>query len=101
MSKEIEDLLARISRAWLENHLEDLEGVFNPDIVMVLPGFSGHLKGADVMIAGFEDFCTHAKVYEYSESDLGIDVVGNTAAASFSFAMVYEREGRRCNDCGI
>jgi len=100
MSQEIVNLVQRINRAWLENRPQDLEELLHPDVVMVFSGFSGRSRGAGAMIAGFEDFCTHAKVHEYDESDLQVDVVGNTATASFAFVMIYEREGRRSRSTG-
>ena len=100
MSQEIEKLVQRINRSWREGRHGDIREVLHPDIVMVFPGFEKRSRGAGAMIAGFEDFCTHAKVLEYEESGLDVDVVGNTAAASFAFAMTYEREDRRYRGTG-
>jgi hypothetical protein len=40
-----------------------------------------------------EDFCRHAKILSYYETDPMVDAVGATAVASFAFAMVYTRDG--------
>ena len=85
--------MGRIHRAWLHGRLGDFEELLHPDAVMVLPGFRGRTRGAAEMIAGFEEFCTTATVREYDPSELSIDVVGDTATASFRFSMVYERGG--------
>jgi hypothetical protein len=100
MSQEIEELIQRINRSWREGRPGDIAAVLHPDIVMVLPGFEGRATGADAMIAGFEEFCTNAKVIEYDESDLEVDVVGDTATASFSFTMIYERGTQRYRGSG-
>jgi ketosteroid isomerase-like protein len=62
---------------------------------MVFPGFTGRAEGRETSIAGFTDFCKHAIVQEYKESDLQIDVIGDTAVASYTYGMVYERSGKR------
>jgi len=100
MQHEIEDLIQRINRVWLDRRPQDLEALLHPDVIMVFPGFGGRSQGAHAMIAGFEDFCTHAKLHEFDESDLQVDVVGDTAAASFAFTMIYERDGRRYRSTG-
>ena len=41
-------------------------------------------------LSGFRDFCQNAGVHEFREHDHHIDVVGDTAVASFRYEMVYE-----------
>jgi hypothetical protein len=67
---------------------------------MVFPGFSGRAEGRDANVAVFTDFCTHAVVRAYTERDRQIDVVGDTAVASFAYEMVYERSGERTRATG-
>jgi len=87
--------LRRINECWLAGRPEDLAPLLHPGIVMVIPGFGGQAEGRDTLVAGFADFCQHAKVHEYKEADHSVDVVGDTAVASFTYAMVYERAGER------
>ena len=100
MSQEIKRLVHRINQAWQTGRPEDIERVLHPDVVMVFPGFGERAKGAKALIAGFTDFCANAKVLEYDESNLEVDVIDRTAVATFSFSMVYEREGRRYESSG-
>jgi len=95
MTNEIEVLLQRINRSWLDGRPQEMKPLLHPEIVMVFPGFRGRSHGADALIAGFSDFCTNATLEEYEESDLSVDLVGGSAVASDVFEMVYEREGRR------
>jgi hypothetical protein len=69
--------------------------LLHPRITMVLPGFAGRAEGREAFVAGFEDFCANAKVHEYREADHQISVADDTAVASFTYEMVYEREGAR------
>lgn len=97
---EVMDLLRRITRAWLDDRPRDLEPLLHPDVVMALPGFVGRAEGRGVLIEGFVDFCANARVLAFEERDHQVDVVGGTAVASFSFVMVYERDGRRYRSSG-
>jgi hypothetical protein len=92
--------IARINRAWLDRRPTDLESLFHPALTMVFPDFSGRVEGREANVAGFTDFCTHATVHEYRERDQQIDVIGDTAVASFAYEMVYERNGKRSRATG-
>ena len=97
---EVAAALDRINRAWGERRPADLAPLFHPDITMALPGFAGRAEGRDANVAGFEDFCAHAVVHEYSEAGHQIDVAGDTAVATYTYEMVYERAGRRSRASG-
>lgn len=97
---EVASALDRINRAWRERRLTDLVPLFHPNITMVFPGFSGRAEGRDGNLAGFEDFCTNATVHEYREAGHQIDVAGNTAVATFTYEMLYERDGKRSQVSG-
>jgi uncharacterized protein (TIGR02246 family) len=92
--------MERINRAWLERRPADLLALFHPDLTMALPGFAGRVEGRQTLVAGFEDFCAHATVEDYRESDQQVDVVGDTAVVSFDYQMVYERAGQRYRTTG-
>ncbi|MGE3822267.1 MAG: nuclear transport factor 2 family protein [Isosphaeraceae bacterium] len=92
---EVAAVVERVKRSWLEGRPADLEALFHPRIVMALPGFGGKVAGREKLVAGFSDFCLNAKILEFTESDLQIDVVGNSAVATSVYDMIYEREGAR------
>jgi hypothetical protein len=92
---EVAATIDRINRAWRERRPADLVPLLHPAVTMAAPGFAGRAAGRDAIIAGFEDFCTHAVVHEYREADHQIDVVSDTAVATFTYEMVYERGGER------
>ncbi len=97
---QVENLMHSINNIWREGRTDDMSTLFHPDIVMVFPNFSGRSNGSSAMIEGFKDFCQNANIHEYNESDLQIDVIGNSAVVSFSFSMIYEREGSRYRSTG-
>jgi ketosteroid isomerase-like protein len=71
----------------------------DPKIVMLLPG-GGQVEGADALVAGFVDMCENATTLEFEETGRRVDVFGETAVASFGWAMVYERASRKYRAAG-
>src|SRR3954452_14153468 len=92
-SRAVSETLMRINQAWLDGRPHDLLPLIHSEITMVFPGFAGRIQGAASFLAGFEEFCRTAQVRSYQEHDCQIDVITDTAVASFRFEMVYEREG--------
>ena len=97
---EVAATIDRINRAWREHRPGDLVPLFHPALTMAFPGFAGRAQGRDANIAGFEDFCAHAVVHEYREDGHQVDVIADTAVATFTFEMVYQREEERTRATG-
>jgi hypothetical protein len=103
MAMQTDDLaeaLRMINRCWLEGRPRDLGPLLHEKIVMVVPGFAARVGGRDTFIGGFADFCENARVVSFHESDHQVDQIDDTAVASFSFDMVYERGGSRYHSTG-
>jgi ketosteroid isomerase-like protein len=96
----VAETLRRINEAWLNGRPHDLRPLIHSEITMVFPGFAGRTQGADSFIAGFEDFCRTARVNSFHESDRQVNVIADTAVASFRFEMVYERDGSSYQSTG-
>ncbi len=97
---EVTRVMRSINDCWLKEKPQEMAGCLHNDMAMVFPGFAGRVDGASAVIAGYEDFCSNARVLEYDERDLHIDVYGSTAVASYGFQMVYEREGMKYSSTG-
>jgi len=92
---EVHRILASINAAWRSGQPLMMLQYLHPDIVMALPGFNGTLHGREALVDSFEEFCGNATLIEYEESDEKITVVGDCAAASFRFRMIYKRADYR------
>jgi hypothetical protein len=92
---EVQLALEKINAAWREGHPQSMQAWLHPDVAMALPGFQQTLRGRDVLIASFEEFCRNARVLEYDESELSVEVVADCAIASFRFQMLYQRGAYR------
>ena len=89
-----------INSAWLSGHVNDMEASIHPDIVMAIPGVPRRVQGRDALLAGFRDFCNNAKIDEFHDRDMQIDVAGRTAVVTIQYEMVYERSGERYRATG-
>ena len=92
--------MREINRFWIDGNVERLESMLHPEIVMVLPDFSGRIEGREGFLAGFRDFCQNARIHEFRDHDYQIDVAGDTAVLTFRFEMIYERSGERYYSTG-
>ena len=99
-TEEVSRVLAEINRLWIEGRASELAPYFHDDIVMALPGFSGIYRGKNLMLAGFEDFCAHARLHSFDLTDRSVEVIGDVAVATFRFDVVFEREGKTYHSTG-
>ncbi len=90
--KELSAALDRIIGAGMDGRTEDLAEILDDQIVMVFPGFGRRAQGRAAMIGGFEDFAANAEVHQHRETDVQIDVLGDTAVVSYRFELIYTRE---------
>lgn len=96
----IEAALARITECWRSGHPQRMAALLDPDIVMVLPEFSGRVTGRDALIESFVQFGREASVLEYQEQELHVDGTSDTAVAQLRFSMVCERDSSRLRSTG-
>jgi hypothetical protein len=72
----------------------------HPEIVMILPGFSGRIRGSADFLLGFKEFCESATIHQFEEFNQQIDRIGHTAVLAFRYDMLYERSGQRYRATG-
>lgn len=99
-ARSVAEAMRAINQAWLQQRVDDMSPALHPEIVMVLPGFSGQIRGREPLLAGFRDFVQNATVHELRELDHQIDVVGDTAVYTVPYEMVYTRSGERYRASG-
>ena len=99
-ASNVHNVMAAINRAWRENRPSEMYPYLHPDVTMALPSFRGKVEGRSVLLDGFSDFCTNARVLEYAERDEEVDVVGNVAVVHYHFDMLFERASSRVRSSG-
>lgn len=93
-SERVAATMRQINRAWLDGRVEDLAPMVHPDIVIVLPRFTGRIAGREAFLAGLHDFSQNATIHQFREHDQQIDIAGDMAVLNFGYEMVYELSGK-------
>jgi hypothetical protein len=93
--QRVTSTMREINRAWLDGRIDDLGRRVHRDIVMLLPGFAGRIRGRVDFLLGFKEFCEGATIHQFEEFDQQIDRIGHTAVIAFRYEMLYERSGQR------
>jgi len=97
---DVRDIVSAINRAWQRCDAEALMPLFHEDVVMLLPGGAGTVQGRAALVESFREFSTNARVHDYREEGLRIDLFGATAIATYRFTMIYERDAGKRESTG-
>ncbi len=97
---EIRELIEQLNNTWVKGSPEELSSFFREDITMVHPDFVNRTEGREACISSYADFCSQAKVHEFSLGETSIDVFGHTAVATYSYEISYEMGGELFKDDG-
>ncbi len=97
---EIRGVLSRLTAAWREERFDELEDILHQSVVFVQPGFSSRAEGRKSCVDTYRQFMSTARVVDYVERDVAIDVWGGTAVATYYFDIAYEMDGKSRRDTG-
>ena|SRR5438270_12273 len=101
---QIRLLLQRINQAWLKGPAADipaaLDGCFHPAMVIRGPEFRLAGQGSATAVESYAAFLRMATVRNCSLSEPEIDLAGDTAAATYSWKMTYELNGKEYTEAG-
>jgi uncharacterized protein (TIGR02246 family) len=99
-TEEIARVLRAINAAWTGGDAEAMRQYLDERIVMAQPGFEERLVGRQACIESYEDFARQARVHSYVESQTTVDVMGDTAVASYRFAIDYAMGDKQHHEAG-
>ena len=85
----IAGLVRQINAAWTQGQPERLQAYFHEAMVIVPPGFQDRVEGRSACVESYREFVQSATVQRYHESSPDIDIVGDTAVATYRFEIVY------------
>jgi hypothetical protein len=92
--------LRRINDAWTVRDPAEMAHELHDRVAFVQPGFASRLDGRDAAIEGYREFLGSAILHSYTEHDLAIDVVGDTAVAVYRYEIDWEQDGVRHLETG-
>jgi len=77
-----------------------MEADLHRSIVVMEPGSGKRTEGQDAVIEAYRDFVAGGSIREYVESELSIDLWGDTAVATCRFALEWDADGEPHRDTG-
>lgn len=80
------------NRAWREGRPEDVAALFDESAVVVVQG-EVKARGRAAIVQSYVDYCQHVVTHAFEELEHSVEVFGETAAASYLFAVRYEMGG--------
>jgi hypothetical protein len=100
VSQVVRSVLAKLTGAWRTGSTHEIGPLLHPSVVFVRPGFAGRAEGQTACIATYDEFLKVALVLRYEESEVTVDVFGDTAVASLRWEMAWEIGGQRSEEAG-
>jgi uncharacterized protein (TIGR02246 family) len=96
----IRRVVAGISTAWRSKRIAELHDLFADDVVLIAPGARARLQGRAAVVETYREFAESTANHDYSESDLAVDVFGDTAIATYRFEIAWTRDNARYRETG-
>lgn len=96
----VREVVEGIMSAWLRCDADALNAFYDDDVVVRGPDFLVRTRGREEGIAGDRAFLEAARIDAFEHSDHSIDVVGETAVASYRWAMTYTLAGQTHSERG-
>jgi len=90
--REIERVVEHLFENWMTKQFDKLEQYFHHHVVMIEPGTANRLTGADNIIENYRDFIEEAEIFDYSITELSVDLFDQTAVVYFTYGVKYRVE---------
>jgi|SRR6516162_4591846 ketosteroid isomerase-like protein len=97
---DVAQTLAALNAAWQNRRFQELWQFFDDDAVMIGPDLKAIVRGRDALVQSYADFMQECAIVAFDESNHSVDMWGDVAAASYDWAMTYQRAGRTATDTG-
>jgi ketosteroid isomerase-like protein len=97
---EVQEAVRQINALWLAGRVARLADHVIENVVIVAPDFDARVQGARALVDSFQTFVRNAKVHSFRESELTVDVFGESAMATYRFDMSYDFGGVTYDETG-
>ena len=98
--EEVRQIMANISRAWRNGRVHELDAYFHECMVIKGPGMREAARGKAACVESYREFLKQAKIEDYQESDLAVDIWNTTAIATYAWKMTYELAEKQYRESG-
>jgi ketosteroid isomerase-like protein len=98
--REIENFVRSLNKTWVEKRTQDLNAFFHDDVIALPPGNAELISGREAMVESYRQFSNTAKVHNFEELKIQVNVFNNTAIANTTFHINYEVQGKVYSEKG-
>ena len=98
--EQVAALVRRLNESWVNGRFDALKEFFQPDAVLVAPGFTDLLYGRDAIVQTYREFLAQATLHAFEMREPRVDVFASTAIAVCPYTTEYSLEGRRWRATG-
>ena len=93
-AREVWATVRALNDAWTRADGSTLGEFFHPRMVAIAPGVRRPYVGREACVAAWNAFAASAAIREWRESDLGIQVFGDTAVVTYEYELSAGMNGR-------
>ncbi len=79
--------------AWFDGRPREVASLFAADAVFVAPDLETVVSGRDAIVQSYVDYVEHVPTHAFDVHATNIQVVGETAVATYTFTVRYTLEG--------
>ncbi|MEZ4553908.1 MAG: nuclear transport factor 2 family protein [Dehalococcoidia bacterium] len=94
------DIVRRVNQAWVLGRTEELETLLHLSMVVLPPPPAEPVRGREACIESYREFALAARVLHFEELHPTVDIFGDTAVATYDFAITYEMNGTYTTERG-
>lgn len=86
----LQKIVKAINNAWNKNRLEELEEYFHENMIIADSNFNKLAKNKKECIASYQSFINQAKILGYTEREIDVEIIGETAIVNYIFNISWE-----------
>lgn len=98
---DLEQFLRNMNQAWLAERYDELSDYLDDDVVMLPPGQSEPIVGADSLLESYRQFSAAAKIHHFKIEEIRIFEHPSMAMTHLKFSIDYELEENRNRETGL
>ncbi len=99
-AQDIAALITDMNEHWVAGQAEPIAEFLHENMVICAAEGTFRAEGREVCLQSIEDFCGAATILDFDADDPAIDVVGDTAVASYNFGIRYEMSDSEYEEAG-
>lgn len=96
-----EQFIRNLNDAWINKQFDDLRKYFHDSVVMLPPGATVAITGADNMVESYRQFVDTAKIHAFQTKQISCFNFDSISVCHMPFEIDYEYGGQRSREVGM